>query len=252
MTIQNYLSQERPRERRVDDQQLIGIAGFNALVRVTESYVFSADAPTTPLEDGSLVNDHVILNPVTLTIDGDVSDLHQKSRVPPGGYRKKPVPVGGITSFLPERTQTQIRKIDSLSDQANDILDEINDLARRGQNPYGDFGNQAVSKPNQENFIDRIEALYKSKQPIQIEMPFRIFDDMVITEFQTRFDNRSMSTGFKISAQQVRFAEVVFTEVESLKRNPSGEVKDQTAGETQKGLNKTEDRPRSLLSTIFG
>ena len=64
---------------RTDDRQEIGIGGFTADVRVNESIQMTSDAPDNYVEDGSVINDHVINNPIVLSIDGEVADIHEKA-----------------------------------------------------------------------------------------------------------------------------------------------------------------------------
>ena len=58
---------------------------------------------------------------------------------------------------------------------------------------------------------------------------------------------------FKITAQQLRFSEVIFTEIQTFFPNPaSGTAADQTKGQENKGLNDAPDVETSLLSGIIG
>ena len=74
-SITDYLAASLPAEIRTDDIQQIGIAGFHADARITQSEEKSQDLPITPLEDGSFLNDHIIKKPTVITIEGSVLDI---------------------------------------------------------------------------------------------------------------------------------------------------------------------------------
>lgn len=229
-------------------QQEVGIGGFTALVRVRESYNLTASVPSTPVEDGSVVNDHIILDPLVISIEGDVSDVHLRESPVLRAIRQAQAEIGNVTSqFAPARTQTQISQASAL---ANDVLDATRriDAALDAGAQIGDlFGNQdAGSSTNRSRFLDHMEALRNGKQLIAIDMPYRRLDRMVITSLTVRHDNVTDSTGFTLEAQQVRLAELQFTAVEQR----AGGLGGQTDAEKNKGKQAGEPIECSLAANI--
>jgi len=104
MAIIDYLN--RPFEQT--DKEEIGIGGFTALVRVNESTSLTSQAPTIYLEDGSFAQDHIILDPMVLTIDGDVSEIHIKQSAFSEEQSRINANVGVIAQYLPSKTQMQV------------------------------------------------------------------------------------------------------------------------------------------------
>lgn len=80
--------------------QLIGKRGlilqFDACLQ--ENHQYSSTPTAFPVEDGSIISDHVILNPVTLTLTGVVSDNPLPESL---GSQLKQVFGGAATSLLP-------------------------------------------------------------------------------------------------------------------------------------------------------
>lgn len=238
------------RFRPAPQAQEIGIAGFTALVRVRESYELSADVPTTPVEDGSFVNDHIILNPLTLTIEGDVSSAHIRRSPVARQFTRAAAEIGDLSSlFAPSRTQSQLSRIAGIRNEITDAVRKANDVLETGTQAIDYLGNRDTSsKSLQEQFLDAIEALHFGRQVIAIDMPYRRHEGMVITGFRANTNNQSDSITFTINAQKIRVASLQFVET----GEPATGVGGQVDGEVSKGAQEGEPVERSLLSSIFG
>lgn len=242
--IADYLN----RDTQSAPQQEVGIGGFTALVRVRESYNLTAQAPATPVEDGSVVNDHIILDPLTISIEGDVSDVHLRESPAIRTLIQTQAEIGNITSqYAPDRTQTQLTQIAALANDALDATRRIDALLDTGEQIAELFGNQDTgSTTNRQRFLDHMEALRNGKQLISIDMPYRRLDRMVITSLTVRTDNETDSTGFTLEAQQVRLAELRFAAVQRRAEGLNG----QTDPEANKGTQAGEPVERSLIANI--
>lgn len=240
--LSDYLN----RETQAPAQEEIGIGKFTALVRIRESYKLTASAPATPVEDGSVVNDHIILDPLTISIEGDVSDVHLRAAPILRSIRRTQAEIGNITSqYAPARTQTQLSQISALANDALDAARRIDALLDAGEQIGSLFGNQdAGSKTNRQHFIDYLESLRNGKQLISINMPYRRLDRMVITSLTINYDNEGDFTGFTLEAQQVRLAELQFAQVQ--KR--AGGVNGQADAEVNKGKQEPEPVKCSFLA----
>lgn len=231
-------------------KQEIGIGGFTAMARVREAYKLTAEAPTTPVEDGSFVNDHIILKPLTITIEGDVSDVHVRASPIVRRWQRASAEIGNITSqYAPARTQSQLDRVNAIANDASDAVRRIDSLLDSGEQALDFFGNRDnSSKSIQEQFIDAMEALHFGKQIIAIDMPFRRHENMVITGVQATTDNQADSTTFSIDAQQLQFAELQYAQI----ARPATGLGGQTEDLVSKGPQEGKPVERSLLSSIFG
>jgi len=231
-------------------KQEVGIGGFTALVRVSESYKLTSEVPTTPVEDGSFINDHIILKPLTLTISGDVSDIHLRESPTIRRITRTQAEIGNLTAIYgSQRTQSQIQATNALINEAADAVRRLDDLLDRGEQALNYFGNRdTTTKPLQEQFIDAMEALHYGKQIIAIDMPYRRHPSMVITAVTSNYDNETDSTTFTIEAQAIHFAELQFVKVTT----PAPGLNGQTQQEQDKGAQEGKEVERSLLSNIFG
>lgn len=254
MSIFDYLNQKLPSTKKNDDKQEIGIGNFNAFVKIRQGFTKSNQVTNIPLEDGSMASDHINVNPLTLSIEGEVSEVHLKSEASITAYNRGLISIGSVTKYAPARTSSQVQKINELILQGVDILRKIDDVTADVVQVYDQFGNKDSSKDSQEQFIDELDKLMDGKQLIKIEMPYRVFDSMAITELQINRDNTTnQALKFKLTAQQVRFAKTIYTDTSALYKNPaSGSISDKTKGLKDKGINKQKDSNVSLFSRVLG
>lgn len=250
MAIQDYIDQQLgdPQEKE------IGIGGFTALVRVSEQYKLTAEVPNTPVEDGSFVNDHIILKPVVLSISGDVSDVHLRASLAISALTSVQAEIGNVVAqYAPERTQAQLAQVNALANDVTDAIQRVDNLIDTGSQVLDLFGNQDTeTKGLQEQFLDAMESLYNGKQAITIDMPFRSHKNMVITSLAIAYDNEIDATSFSMEASQIRLAELQFTEVGTPSAGLGGQTDALVDSGTQEGAPVEQSFASQLTSSIFG
>lgn len=238
--------------QREPELEEVGIGGFVLLARVRNSTTLTARAPTTPLEDGSFANDHIVNEPMELIIEGEVSNIHVRPRPAIQLQRRVAAEIANISVYLPPRTQAQLSRVNELANDVSDALRSIDDFIDRGRQALDFFGNKDTdSKGLIEQFIDYIEALHYGKQLFSISMPFRVHDNMVMTSVEFDEDNMNENLGFTLRAQKIRFVETEVRDVTEFFPDPAGSLDGQSDGESDKGAQAGEDVPRSFLSTVF-
>lgn len=245
--LPGYLDRYRPGEQAKE----VGIGGFTALARVRESYKLAADAPDTPVEDGSFVHDHVILKPVTLSIEGSVSDVHIRRNPLVRDFIRVQAEVGNLSSqYASGRTQSQINKLSALANEAADAIRQIDALVAAGEQAAKFFGNKdAQSKPLREQFLDAMEALHFGQQAFTIDMPHRQFTSMVITTLTLNTDNEAEETVFTLEAKQLTFARLQVVEV-APSAGTGGQLETETDQGTQAGAPVEKSLATNLLELI--
>lgn len=245
--------------RAPPEEQQVGIGGFTTFATVSESVGYSSTVPVHVLEDGAYANDQFIQNPITVSIQGVVSEVNLAPAVT-DIIARTVGDVGTVSGFLPERTQTQVQAIGGLALQVRDAVDRVGQLVEAGQNAYDLVGDKSESVPVREQFLDWLEAVWQAKLPIPIETKYRQYENMAITSLQISRDNQTESLTFSLVAQQIRLALTVFEEIEAFFEAPAPVVKAQTETAQQAGQ-KTEDmqnaandasRQSSLYAATYG
>lgn len=243
--IEDYLNRkfgQVPKEK-------IGIGGFTAYVSIEDKTSKTASAPITPVEDGSFVNDHIILNPVRLSIRGDVSDVHIKPSPLISQLKRTQTTVGSITQYAPARTASQVQQVNALINDLSDAIRKADALLATGEQVLKYFGNKDGStKSNQEQFIDAMDALYYGKQLFSVDTDYRRYDNMYVESFVAVKNNQADSISFTLDLVEFRFVSSVFSEIAT----PSVGLGGQIDPEDQKGVQTGTDVDQSLLFTLIG
>lgn len=237
---------------RTDDRQQIGIGGFTADVRVNESIQMTSDVPDNYVEDGSVINDHVINNPIVLSIDGEVADINEKVVFAPPILLEAIDKAAEVISntYLGQKTLQMIQKVEKIAEPITKAYDAIDDALDKGQQVYDFFSGQK-EKTIQNDFFDFLNQIYYSKQLISIEMPFRTYTNMRITSLTIVRDNTTeQALKYKLTAKEVRFAKTILVDSKQyFQKAPSSSVKGKVADKENKGV--VEGEKKSFLGTIL-
>ena len=167
--------------QNVDDRVKCGIGGFTAEVRVSEVMEYTSDVPDNYVEDGSVINDHIINAPITLNLEGEVADIYKEVLFPPPFLLKLYDKASKITSSLYpiKKTQQAMDKINKMAKPITDAIDKIDNLIEKGQELY-DYLSQEKIKTRQNDFFEFLERIYYTKQLISVYMPFKTYKNMRI------------------------------------------------------------------------
>jgi hypothetical protein len=233
-----------------DDETVeVGIGGFKTFARVRERIAKTRDIPVTYLEDGSHTNDHIIRNPLVLSIEGSVSDVFVQPSPSLEIIRNTQAALGNITQYIPERTQSQISRISGIANDIARVADTVDSAIDNSQRPASYFG--TAGKTNIEIFIDTMESIYSSDALIVIDAPFRTYKNMAVTSLDYERDNTASSINFSIEFQQFRFNESIFVKSVAASK-PSTANKGQQESVKDKGVQDGEKTNRSFFSFILG
>lgn len=237
---------------RTDDRQEIGIGGFTADVRVSESIQMTSDVPDNYVEDGSVINDHIINNPIVLSIDGEVADINEKVVFVPPILLEAVDKAGEIiaSTYIGQKTLQMIQKIEKIAAPINKAYETIDNALDKGQQVYDFFSGQKA-KTIQDDFFDFLNQIYYSKQLISIHMPFRTYKNMRITSLTIVRDNTTnQALKYKLQAKEVRFAKTILVDSRKyFQKAPSASVKGKVSDKENKGV--VEGQKKSFLGTIL-
>lgn len=232
-----------------DEQDAVGIGGFTTFAKIRENVSRTRQVPTTYLEDGSFVGDHIIRDPVSLSIKGQVSEIYLEPSALLEQIRTIEASVGAVAQYAPTRTRAQLSKISSLVGSAQSMADKADKVVSDAQRIGKLVGLIDKGKSNIETFIDEMEGFFYSDTLISIDAPFRTYENMSITFFSHERNAETESLSFNIEAQEVRLAETLF--IETAAKNPASGTDGQTKGASDKGTQSGEPVDQSFASSMF-
>lgn len=257
--IRNYLS-GRDKSLGSSTETEVGIGGFRLFATVRDATDYTAQVPTQVLEDGTVATDHIINNPLAMSISGEVSDQHITLAAQPQSSTSRDSTVGKIVSLLPARTQAEAERIERIGRSATEAMDEADVRMSIRDNAFGELTPPSSVKPLRERFVDFVEAVYYGKQLVSVEAAYRTHKDMAITSLSIARDNQADVLRFELALQQVESVELAYTSVRQFYPAPSPSAAAAVQGEVDQGAQEaTEDaaeaegsRTKSLASVILG
>lgn len=264
-SINDFLSRQFP-DRTSQNLTSVEIEGFQTLVRVTENVRRTATTTFSYVEDGSFVSDHIISDPIVISISGNVSDIHVVGDPVAKFLGSVQDDISDINQFLPSRTQTQLTKISAIANDIADAESRILNAAQRNPKIFDAIGLSDIASnrlkdlgvgKNQERFIDVINAKMDNQKRgsnfnlSTIKIGPKEYNNLVITNFEFALDNKEDSLDFSIEFTEVREASSV-VENSTDQANPvkaaADSAKEAVEGEIDKGSSApTEIEDQSIL-----
>ena len=247
--IRDYLNWQYPSDTD-SDSETVGIGGYTAFAQVSEKFNRTAKVPTTFLEDGTHVNDHIIREPLTVSIEGNVSDVYAQPSAPVAAFQEAQTQVGNITQYAPARTQAQLSRVSGLVNDFTNAVDRVDAAIDATQGAAKYLGQQdKEAQTNIEAFLEKMEGLQATDKLIKISTSFNNYTDMYITSLEVTRDNQSKAISFNLEAQKVRIAQTLFTKTTAA-QNAAIATNGQTDGETDKGAQEGEEVEESFATNV--
>ena len=246
--IEKFLKSVSPDTIIGSEYEKVGIGGFTFYASTAESSTKTATVTANPVESGSTVNDHIIKNPATITLSGEIADVFIESPITPLTVQELVPAIGIIQDYLPGRTATQLSKINGLLATVDDYFIAADTAINKGAQLYDYFtGNQADTSITSK-FLEFFDQVYESNSVIDVECIDKVFKNMAITSFTTTKININ-NYNFTISLQTIVEAETTLIQ---LVKNASGDATAQGADLSDKGTQQTKNTDQSFASALIG
>lgn len=235
--ISELFNNKEPMSFFVTDSFGVSQPAFELDCVITEKHTMSSKITSNPIDDDtnniSFANDHIIHNPITLTIAFEVGS-HP--------YSASNFFAGLGTAVVGGLFDNPLLKIG------------VNKASMKLRGELGNDDHLRVKKA-----YETIEAVRFAKMPIQIYSEFREFQNMGITNFSIdRNVNNMNNLVGTISFQEMNFVSLRKVDIETPKDNISSDVnksvtKTETKGTiTPKDTEEKTERGASILKGVFG
>lgn len=241
MGILDNIAQDLGLTKKSSDNSYIGIGGFIAECRINDSITRTSYVPEYVVEDGSILNDHIVNAPLSIQIDGEIADIYIQPSPIVNEYQKINEKLGVIEQYIPAKTATQLSKIKGYIQTGVDAVAKVDKVI--GDINYllsaAGFGTDVDG--HQKDFVKFLESNHKSKQLITIETALGIYSNMRITsytlgKYEKSFLNYSISLiEFRTAKTILKDASLQISTPLKDKTKTTGDAKNQTADKQQKG-----------------
>ena len=225
----------------------IGISGFVFDILQDENISLTAEITDHFVEDNSVIQDHISLKPIRVSLRGFVGELtdivdSRTSVVKPVIEKLQEIP-----GFLPSFTEAQEKVNETL--ESLGIQNAVDTGLSVSENLYSFFKNTIISESKQAAAYQYFKALWSSRQLITVETPWEYFRNMAIENVSTSIDqNTRFISDISLTFKQVRMADTLTTEFDEsrfVKTNFAGRGKGQRGVVEDKG--KTKGKRVSVL-----
>lgn len=254
------------------NSQYIGFdSRFTADARIDEKMSRKSTATNFYVEDGSPASDHIIVDPLILSISGEVSKVTYQRSYLLQEYLEARQLLGSISVYLPNRTNSQIskigktvNKISNVIRKAEDITDKIKSIGAYGEDNLGIEGlNQYTDidtltnvkrvKNLETDFIAFLEDYVTNRKLMKVETAkYGILENMAIVNYSLTTNNEDNSISYTIDLQEIRTVKTIITPVKQIAKNPKGQAGAQTQDKADKGVVQGQEKSLAFDLVEFG
>lgn len=183
-----------------------GIAGFYSDIKIKEEQTYDSIVPDIPVENGSYIQDHIILKPVRIAIVGQIAPYHFKQQEDKFTSSISQA-IDTLSVFLPKKTASQLQKV---RNQVINVIDTVDSYISGFENILASFsGDKTVLM---QVFNDFMIDIRNQKTPVDIQMPFQTHKNMIVTSFVLRTDNEANTLNYELTAKNIVIGVTKFTE----------------------------------------
>jgi hypothetical protein len=200
--IQNVVNQYIVRP--TGNPNLIGVGGFVFDILGPENVIMDSEITDHYVEDGSAIQDHIVLRPIKFTLRGYVAELNDI--LPNYGLSvlKNIQSIGTVGGLLPNLSTQATQAYAKLASSAAKVTNVIN----QGLNIYDIFTNHSTASSKQQKAFKFFQDLQASKTLVSVETPWRIFENMAIESIHPlQNEDTKYVTQFDVNFKQIRTVE---------------------------------------------
>ena len=225
-----------------------GLDGFIFDIALTETITQSAQITEHYAEDNSAIQDHIAINPLSITLTGKIGEnVFRKNkylefikamndRLTPLGVLKPSQSL--LASQAISAAYLAVSAFDSVEKNFNNLKDTITG---------------SVSLNKQQTAYGKLEEKFLLRKIITVETPWRTFENMVIESLEANQDETTtMETTFTLTMKQMRFVGVQSKQgflVSSRYGSQKGAVENKG---NQTGIPQTAEKSASIMQKTAG
>ena len=197
-----------------------GISGFVFDIDQEENIQLQADITDHYTENGSYINDHIVLKPVEITLGGLIGELVYTGSLNDVEYTadKLANALSSVTAYtsIAGLTAEAAQKVAAITTQVSYVANQVSSIQKKATSLISVVSGKSNTETLQQAAYKKIYALWKSKQIVSVQTPWQYFDTMGITTVSASHDDTTNDyTIYSISLKELRFADTTTTQFDS-------------------------------------
>lgn len=187
-----------------------GLSGWEFDIDQDESLNLSADITDHYVENNTFLNDHRVIKPVEITVNGLKGEVvFRPPEGLPGQTQELNNRLEEVDAYLGDFTPGMLQEIMKSISRANSAVSRINQNLNRTQNVLSALSGEGPEKTEQEKAYSELKALFYSNQLVTVQTPWRYFDNMMINAVNFRQGQSSRDySQISVTLKEVRFADI--------------------------------------------
>lgn len=229
-----------------------GINGFLFDIPREESIELRTDVTDHVTENNSFINDHVVNQPITVTLTGYQGELlFERPAGIAGGVQQLQNRLETVEAYLGELTPGFVQASQQILNQTQRAVSIVNQTVQRVQNVIGLVaGPEGQEETRQQRAYNELNGLRLARTPVTLQTPWAYFDSMIITSLSfSQRENSPDISEISVSLKEFRVAEVQTVSFDEDLLPPRQEVQS-TPQEDQGNIRGTEENISSLRSAV--
>lgn len=222
------------------------INNFTFHLRKSESVKLQSQITDYVLESNRTVQNHIILQPLMITLTGVVGEKVKKAskkNIATKWAQDKLNPISAFNSDLTTKAQQYINMLDDLVEKVDNVFNTINSITDYLLNLT------KTLDPKQLEAFTSLLGMWQSREVISLNTDFCSLNNMVIQSVDfTQGEETNMMSEVSITLKQLTFAETI----KSKKKTSKGYNKSETVKKKDTGLKSTIASTLDVIKKIGG
>lgn len=239
----------------------VGIAGFVFDIADEDIVELDSDITDHYVENGSAIQDHIVLRPERVTVRGLVGEYRYIAESNETRLQRATKKLTTLASYLPPLSQAATAIYKGLQGKNESsslaILGDFNNPINTAMDLYKTYRNINLPQTEQQKAFVYFEALRNSRALFTIQTPFRYYTDMAVESIKATQGNFSRDQSeFEVSFKKMRFVEVERKQLsqkqaQELSIQYQNRAAEQRSGVQDKGFAPTKQTGASKYSNII-
>ena len=200
-------------------QGMEGIGGWMFDIPTGEDIQLESDITDHYVESGSFTTDHVVLKPIIITLSGYKGELvytHPKKDSAQGALNNATSLLGSVAAYNIPFTAQAAGKLTTLTNTLSYAAGQLSAIEKRASNLVKYFNGDDNSENLQQKAFIQLQALWNSKQIMDIQTPWGFYQNMIIKTISAKQDAESNDyTDFTVTLKEMRFVSTTTTTFDS-------------------------------------
>jgi hypothetical protein len=185
-----------------------GISGFVFDIPESETVSLTSDITDNYTESNSFLNDHRIIKPIRITLNGFIGELVVKQEILDLIIETLQSGLTTLNAYLGDFTNGMQQNIQTVVNISTSAVSRVNQLVNRVQNIVEGFNGEGPYQNKQQRAYYNLEALFKSETVLTVQTPWRYYDNMLIETLEFTQDESEFSSSISVTLKEMRFAEI--------------------------------------------